>query len=238
MAALDGQRTFLQLQNAVGLILFNQTTPSTTTSPTLAQIKEKINEYYRNIMQKMPWAWDYSQTTLSTVAGTNIYALPDTVFKPWALQIQGNNWYIQYVPNNKLFRGYPGAWQTMGNNQPYLWTYGPPASNNALQIELFPTPDAVYTVYYQYQKRLTSLSADGDYGVIPPEYENAIVYGAAKDLLALLADNRAPYYAEEYKKIISDMWMNEEKNLDYMDSAMSPEVNGTQWPGVIRPYVG
>lgn len=238
MAALSGQKTFLELQNAVGLILFNQTAPSTQTNPTLAQIKDKINEYYRNIFQRQPWKWAYGQATFNTVAGTHLVTLPDNVFKVWALEIQGNNWYLQYVPNNKFFRAYPGAWQTMGNNQPYVYTDAPAASNNAKQIDLFPTPDAVYTVYYQFQKRLTSLSADADYSIMPPEYENAMIYGAAKDLLALLADNRAAYYQTEYEKIMSAMWMDEERNLDYMDTAMSPEVNGTQWPGVIRPYAG
>lgn len=238
MAALAGQSTFLELQQAVGAILFNQTAASANTFPTLTQVKAKINQVYRNIFQKQPWKWAYGQSTFNTVAGTHLVTLPDNVQKIWALQIQGNNWYLQYVPNNKFFRGYPGAWSTMGNNQPYIYTDAPPASNNALQIDLFPTPDAVYTVSFQFEKRLTALSADGDYSIIPPEYENAIIYGAAMDLLAQLADNRASYYAGEFKKIMSDMWLNEERNLDYMDAAMSPEVNGTQWPGVIRPYVG
>lgn len=238
MAALAGQRTFLEIQNAIAAILSNQLTLSTTSNPTLAQVKEKINEYYRNVFQKQPWKWAYDQATFDTAAGTKRVTFPDNVQKVWALEIQGNNWYLQYVPNNKFFRAYPGAWQTMGNNQPYVYTDAPPASNNALQIDLFPTPDNTYTVYYQFQKRLTSLSADGDYSIIPPEYENLLIYGPAKDLLARLADNRAAYYEAEFKKIMSDMWMNEERNLDYMDTAMSPEVNGTQWPGVIRPYVG
>lgn len=238
MAALDGQRTFLQLQQAVSQIIFGQTFASTATNPTLSQVKEKLNEYYRNIFRKQPWKWAYGQSTFTTSQGTKLVTFPDNVQKVWALEIQGNNWYLQYVPNNKFFRGYPGAWQTMGQNQPYIYTDAPPASNNALQIDLFPTPDATYTVYYQFQKRLTSLSADGDYSIIPPEYENALIYGAAKDLLANLADTRAGYYSDQYKEIMSEMWMNEERNLDYMDAAMSPEVNGTQWPGVIRPYVG
>lgn len=238
MAPLAGQRTFLELQNAVAAILSNQLSLTATSNPTLAQVKDKINEYYRNVFQKQPWKWAYDQATFNTSAGTKRVTFPDNVQKVWALEIQGNNWYLQYVPNNKFFRGYPGAWQTMGNNQPYIYTDAPPASNNALQIDLFPTPDNTYTVYYQFQKRLTSLSADGDYSIIPPEYENLLIYGPAKDLLARLADNRAAYYSDEFKKIMSDMWMNEERNLDYMDAAMSPEVNGTQWPGVIRPYVG
>jgi len=236
MAALAGQRTFLELQNAVGVILFNQTALATTTNPTLAQVKEKINEYYRNIFQKQPWKWAYSSSTFVTVAGTKLVTMADNVQKIWALEIQGNNGYIQYVPNNKFYRANPGGWTTMGNGQPYIYTDAPPASNNAMQIDLFPAPDAVYTVYFQFQKRLTSLSADGDYSIIPPEYENALVYGAAKDLLALLADNRASYYETEYKKIMSDMWMNEERNLDYQDTDMEQNAGGNQWPGVIRPY--
>ncbi len=238
MAALDGQRTFLELQNAVGLILFNQTAPSTTTNPNLAQIKEKINEYYRNIAQKQPWKWALGEATFATNSGTTRYAVNSAAFKVWALQIQGNNWYMQYFPRNKFFRAYPGGWTTMGNNQPFLYMDAPPASNNQHQIDLFPTPDATYIISYNYAKRLTPLTADGDYSIIPPEYENSIIYGAAKDLLALLADNRAAYYAEEYKKIMSDMWMDEERNLDYMEVATDPMINGSQWPGVVRPYIG
>lgn len=238
MAALSGQRTFLELQNAVGVILFNQTALSATTNPTLAQVKDKINEYYRNIFQRQPWKWALDESTFSTVAGTKRVTMPDNVFKVWSMQIQGNNWYLKYVPQNKFLRGYPGAWQTMGQNQPYLYIGAPNASNNALQFDLFPTPADTYTVYYQFVKRLTPLTNDSDYSVMEPEYENAIIYGAAKDLLALLGDNRAAYYQAEYEKIMSAMWMDEERNLDYMETAMSPEVNGTQWPGVIRPYVG
>jgi hypothetical protein len=238
MAALNGQRTFLQLQNAVGAVLFEQTAPSADTYPTLASIKDKINEVYRRVYVKQPWLWGYAETTINTTANNKLLTMPDGVQKIWGLQLQSINQPIRYVPRNKLLLSYPGGWNQVNDSYPIFWTDAEQASNNAMQINLFPAPDAVYTITYQYQVRLTPLSADGDYSVIQPEYEDVLIYGTLADLLRQLSDQRADYYEAKYAEIQRAMWMDAEKKFDYMDAQMQYGGNMVAgWPGLVQPYL-
>jgi len=239
MAALSGQRTFLQLQNAVGAVLLEQTALSTSTYPTLDSVKAKINEVYRDIVSKHPWLLDYAETTFNTVANTARVTLADGIERVNGMQIQGINLPIRYIPRNKLLLAYPGGWNQITPGQPIYWTDAPQASNNALQIDLFPAPGSIFTVTVQYQLRLTPLSADGDYSIIPPEFEDILIYGTLADFLAQLSDARRDYYQARYAELQSKLWMRDQTNLDGIGSQMdysAGQVAG--WPGMVQPYIG
>jgi len=239
MPALNGQRTFLQLQNAIGAVLLEQTALSTSTYPTLASVKEKINEVYRDVVVKHPWLLDYAETTFATVANTARVTLADTIERIGGMQLQGTNQPIRYIPRNKLLLAYPGGWNQITPGQPIYWTDAPQASNNALQIDLFPAPNAIMTVTIQYQLRLTPLSSDTDYSIMPPEFENILIYGALADFLQQLSDKRSEYYQARYAELQNKLWMRDQSNMDGMGSQMdysAGQVAG--WPGIIQPYIG
>lgn len=239
MAALNGQRTFLQLQNAVGAVLLEQTALSTSTYPTLASVQSKINEVYRDVVSKHPWLITLSQTTFNTVTNTQLVTLSDNIERILGMQIQGLNLPIRYLPLNKLDLAFPGGWNQITPGQPLYWTDAPQASNNAMQIYLFPAPNAAMTVTIQYHLRLTPLSADGDYSIIPPEFENILIYGALADFLAQLSDARREYYQARYAELQSKLWMRDQTNLDGIGSQMDYSAGQVQgWPGMVQPYIG
>jgi hypothetical protein len=239
MAALNGQRTFLQLQNAVGAVLLEQTALSASSYPTLDSVKAKINEVYRDVVAKHPWLLDYAEATFNTVANTARVTLADGIERVNGMQIQGLNLPIRYMPRNKLLLAYPGGWNQMTPGQPLYYTDAPQASNNALQVDLFPAPGSIYTVTVQYQARLTPLSSDTDYSIMPPEFENILIYGTLADMLAQLSDVRRDYYQARYGELQSKLWLRDQTNLDYIGSQMDYSAGQVQgWPGIIQPYIG
>lgn len=239
MAALNGQRTFLQLQNAVGAVMLEQTALSSSTYPTLDSVKAKINEVYRDVVVKHPWLLAVAQTTFNTVTNTQLVTLSDNIERVIGMQLQATNQPIRYIPWNKLMLAYPGGWNQITPGQPIYWTDAPQASNNALQVYLFPAPNSVMTVTVQYQLRLTPLSSDTDYSILPPEFENILIYATLADLLSQLSDTRREYYQARYTELMSKLWMRDQTNLDGMGSQMdysAGQVAG--WPGIIQPYIG
>jgi hypothetical protein len=239
MAALNGQRTFLQLQNAVGAVMLEQTALSASTYPTLDSVKAKINEVYRDVTAKHPWLMTLAQTTFNTVTNTQLVTLADGVERVIGMQLQGTNQPIRYMPFNKLMLAYPGGWNQITPGQPIYWTDAPQAANNAQQIYLFPAPNGVMTVTVQYHLRLTPLSQDTDYSIIPPEFEDILIYGTLADMLAQLSDSRRDYYQARYDQLQSKLWMRDQTNLDGMGSQMDYSAGQVQgWPGIIQPYIG
>lgn len=237
MAALSGQRTLAQLRSVIGAVLFEQTAPSASTYPTADSIDDKVNEVYRDVFAKRTWWWAYGEATINATANNKLLTMPDTVERIWGMQIQGINQPIRYVPRNRLLLGYPGGWNQVGASQPIYWTDAAPASNNALQVNLFPEPNSAYTITYQYQPRLTVLTS-ALYSIIPPEFEDVLVFGALSDLLSQLSDQRAPFYQQKFDKLMNSMWMRQEETLDGAVSAMDASDTQVQgWPGLVQPYI-
>jgi len=215
MAALTGQRAGDALLSTIGAILLEQTALSTSTYPTLTFATEKLNEVYRRIQGMHPWTWLYKEATVSTVAGTKEVTLADDCERPIGMQIQGSAQGVRYMPRNRILLEYPGGWSSVGNTTPWWWTESAPAANNAQAIALFPTPDAAYTLTYQYQARPAAITnASNSYSVMRPEYEDALIYGTVADLFRMLSDPRADYYEAKFREIMARCWRRDEQQLD------------------------
>ena len=216
MANLAGQRAFLTLQNAIGDRLLQQTALSTSTYPTLARVKEEINTVYKRIYGERPWKWQLVSTTLATVAGTTTYTLPDTVIEPYNMQIRSLGLDIQYISREVFLKEQPYGWTNVGQTMPRFAIPAAPASNNAMQIDFWPTPDAIYTVNYDYRSRFTQLSGDTDIPVIPPEFDDLLVQGPLVELYKMINDERWQGAKAEYEQLWKKMWMADERELNFM----------------------
>lgn len=234
MPALTGQRAGDALVAAVGEVLFEQTAPSTTTYPTATSILSKLNEVQRRVATQHPWLWNQEEATIACTANTKTVTLADSCERVIGIQIQGSNQPVRYIPRNRLMLEYPGGWSSIGASTPYAWTDAELASNNALQIDLFPTPDSAYTLTLQVQKRLAAITnSSSSYSAIPPEYEDILIYATCADFLRMLSDNRADYYEAKAREISARMWMRDEQNLDGVQAAMvAPGGNTETW----HPY--
>jgi hypothetical protein len=132
----------------------------------------------------------------------------------------------------------PGGWTNTGSGTPILYIPSAAASNNALQFDLWPTPDAVYTVSLDYRARFTPLAADGDYSILPPECEDALVYSAAAECLLMLGDDRATSFEQAGQRVMQQAWLTDEQELDQLNSVRVPGIMSQGYPGLIHPYWG
>lgn len=236
MAALTGQRDGAALLASIGAIVLEQTALSTTTYPTLAYATEVLNQTYRQVLRQHPWLWAIDEVTKATTANTKTVVLDDAVERIIGIQIQGSSQAVRYVPRNRLMLEFPGGWSSIGAGIPTVWTDAEGATNNALQIDLFPTPNDALTLTIQCQKRPAAITnSSSSYSIIPPEWEDALIYGTVAELFAMLSDNRASFYASKYQETMARMWLRDEQNLDGVQSAM---IGGGVSMDTWRPYRG
>lgn len=235
MAALTGQLAGDALIAKIGAILLEQTALSTTTYPTLATVTEALNAVQRRLLTQHPWLLVLDETTATCTANNKSVTLADGIERVVGIQIQGSQQSLRYVPRNRLMLEYPGGWTSIGAGTPDTWTDAGLATNNALKIDLFPTPSEAFTLTIQYQKRPAAITNSGtSYSTIPPEYEEALVFGTAADMLEMLSDNRAQIYKMKYMEVLAKMWMRDEQNLDGVYGAMIDA--GPSTAALWRPY--
>lgn len=219
MAALAGQRTFAEIKGDIAALLGDGITfAASGTYPSTAQVNQIVNRHYKRFVDRHPWVWGAKSTTFSTVAGTTTYALADTVIEEITLRIANQSMPLRYMSREEFLQEYPGGWTTTGNGLPTMYVPSAEASNNAVQVDLWPTPDAVYTVTMDYRARATPLSADGDYSVIPPEHEDYLVYAPAAEILTMLGDQRSAYYQAKADEVYKHAWKVDQRKLDGMNA--------------------
>ncbi len=128
-------------------------------------------EYYG----KRRWWFNEYSTTLVTVASTEYVALPVDFVEMDSLQLtSGSNYPIKLCSIYDLT-----MWRAMSS-------VGQPTDYCLYQnrIELYPTPNAVFSLPIKYVRSLTALSADADTNAWITEAEELIRLRAKKDLLA------------------------------------------------------
>lgn len=238
MAALPGASTFLNLQDEIASVLFNRGTYSTTSYPTQTMIQNKINACYKNFYGANRWVWDKKVTTLATVSGTKNVVMADDVMEVTNMDIESLVRKLIRYPREKFKSVAPGGWTNIGNAVPVYFVEGQPASNGALTYDLWPAPDAIYTLTIDYYARITPLSASSDVSILPPEFDRYLFYAPVSELLMLQGDERAAYFAGEAQKIMKQAWLRNENMPDGLNTwrdASSENLN-VPWPGLVQPY--
>jgi hypothetical protein len=228
MANLYGQRTLAQIETEIGQNLFGQTALSTSTYPTLAHADQVINKWYKRVYSKYWPLWALKSSTLTLSQGTTNYTMPDTVQTILGMQIRDLAYRITHLDQQTFLQMYPMGWTNFGQAVPLYWINGTPANNNALTVDFFPTPNATYTVHYQYIARFAELSSGPDISVIPPEYDDILVHGPLAEFFTMLGDPRAAYHQGEADKIMFRLWQQTETTRD--------NENPDQGAYVIHPY--
>ena len=239
MANLAGQQTFLQMQNSCGAIWLNQTALSTTSYPTLATAKELLNRYMKIMLSKYDHVWVQKSSTIDTVGGTKLLTMPDLVRKVGKIQIQANGADLTYLTKFQFETMFPMGWTNITNSRPIYYIETDPASNNAVQFNLFPTPDTAYTLSYDYLTRAAALSGDTDIPITPPEWDSWLVWMAASEGLTMLGDPRAAAYRSMADQLEQQMWLDNETYLNSQQSVMDAPGNMSYGlrPGQYLPYI-
>lgn len=239
MANLSGQRTFEQMYQEVEQNILEQTVLSTSTYPTLATVKNILNKHYKIFVGKYKWEWAKKSTTLATVNGTTQITMPDDVAEVYQMQIRANSVDLKYMPREEFLKQFPAGWTNVGNSIPALYIPAAPASNNALQFDLWPTPNAIFTINYDYRARFTPMSATTDVPVIPPEYDPYLVHKTIAECMQMLGDPRWEYHEAIAASVLKDAWNDNEDQLNYIYTQRDfagENAPGNQ-PGQLYPYI-
>jgi hypothetical protein len=138
---------------------------------------EMVNSVYRELYSMREWWWlEASSSAVATVIGTQAYTPSPTTFQTikrvWLVSA-GVEIPLEYLPPHDLRKR---TNDNDSNARPKYWSFF-----NA-QIQLYPVPEAVYTIGYDYISRPADLAADGDTPVIPSQYHDVMVWGAVAEL--------------------------------------------------------
>lgn len=132
------------------------------------QVNEAIGEY-SDLLDSVWEGYRDKTGTVATVASTATVALPADFLKARAVDILIDA--SRYVPLRQLQPGSAYGFDgTSGRPVGYLHV--------GANLELFPTPDAVYTIRLRYVPTATVLSADGDSVDIPNGWEGFVIHTA------------------------------------------------------------
>jgi hypothetical protein len=211
-------RTLLQLRTAVQDHGYGTDTASQQTG--------FINTEYRRLAGRRRWKWLEAQdSTLSTVVGTAIYTPPMTDLRNIdAVRLSdstGATYYIEPREEQALRDLYH---RDLGiNSQPHAWT------QYAGKLWLWPTPDQIYNITFDYIKNVTNMVADGDTHLVPEEYDDILVWGAvARSALRARDWMSRTFSAQERDQ--AEMAMAAEYNM--ISRQRSDTVEDVLW----RPY--
>lgn len=242
MPPLAGQKTWNQIQTLVGQYLFGAAQSSDWTNPDIGTLQTMINDKYRELCSRKNWWFLFDSDTFGTVPGTHLYAMADKAQQVILMSIPANELKLTYMNRADFFTQYPAENDQVGRAIPFCYIPAEAASNNALQFDLFPTPDKNYRVLYWYKKRINDMdySVNGTYPVIPPEWQDVLVHLVCAEAFAMInpTDPRCAYHMAYYERRFREMWLFDEQVPDGMNAIKDANSAGTsQWPGLVHPYL-
>lgn len=214
MAALDGQKTFLEIQTELADEI-GGVTVANLVRPTLTVLKRIINDAERDLCSMWDWSWLYREYSFPTVANQETaYAMDDDCAEVLWMAVPAQQARITWLSMSDWEALYPGRYNSVGPARPWNYIEAPNGSNNGLQYFLFPDADQVYTVTYGAKLRVGNLSADADYPVIPVDWQGMLLAKAKVKYLQYLGvsstDPRMKNYAQLAQDIYQQAWMNDQ----------------------------
>jgi hypothetical protein len=170
--------TYLSLVNAVLARLRESPVASVTTSSYSTLIGKFVNDSKRQVEDA--WNWDALSTTISlnTVGGTSNYTMTGIGLSPRGVVVnnttQANR--VQNVPIQWIIDNQQLSPAQNGAPTGYAWNG---SDGTDKKVELYPTPDGIYTIKFNCYKPQADLSADADILLIPSEAVEAGAYARA-----------------------------------------------------------
>lgn len=241
MAALDGQKTFLEMQTEVadeacGLAVADLQKPSLTV------LKRIINDCERDICSAWDWSWLYRESTFPTVVNQQT---------PYAVDPQAADIRWMTIPALQLKLGwmsmaeweavYPGRYNQAGPTRPWAYIAAPPDAtvNLGLRYFLYPAADQVYTIAYGYKLRVGNMSADGDYSKIPVDWQGMLLNKAKAETLKYQGisstDTRIKRYLDDAESIYQRAWLTDQRMGEQVNQFRNALAERTQ--GQVGDYV-
>ena len=167
------------------------------------QVTDAINATYRRLVGFRRWPFlEATSTAIVTVVGTSSYslsAISDLLHLDAVRSSVGIERFNMGYVSPQEFRDISFVDDRVVG-VPRYWTF----MNQTLQI--YPTPDLVYTLTIDYAKDPPDLAAAGDKPLLPATYHDILVWGAACDLAYRERDYQAYAICEQkYNMGIKEM---------------------------------
>lgn len=166
--------------------------------------KRNLNRAMREIAKDRtyPFFVDYSNT-FNTVAGTEEYTLVETdIQKLISVRITTSGYEKRLSPvRYDEFRAvHPAVSYATDPGTPALYYTTGRTSTNQLKIKLYPIPNAVVTIEYDYYMSPPVLATDSDLPVLPPLYQDMLIdYAMWKSYEHEREPNMTPYYQKQWQ---------------------------------------
>lgn len=207
--------TFLQAVNDV-LIRLRENQVSTVTETAYSTLIGKfVNDSKRQVEDA--WNWDALSTTLTlpTVNGTTTYTLAgsgirqrDVTVNNTTSQAYVNNIPIQWILDQQQL-------STVQSGQPVYYAWNGTDGTDS-KVEIYPTPDGVYSLKFNMVVPQVALSADSDVITVPSE---PVVAGAVARALVERGEDGGLSSSEAYslfKSILADyISLEKERFMEY-----------------------
>lgn len=158
--------------------------PSAVTGQTgeLLRAVNWVNDAWRDIQLRHDnWQWMRAGFTITCVGGTHTYTATDaglTDFARWDTQhirvyttSTADEYELTHVPYDDFRKVYMMG--SIPSGKPAYYTVTPDSS-----LRFYPTPDFAHTIYGDYYKAPTELTADTDTPAMSSRWHIMIVYGA------------------------------------------------------------
>lgn len=162
-----------------------------------ADLTGYLNTAYRRIANRYAFRKMRGRATFDTVASTYQYSLPSNAVAVTAVRNQTDKVKLDRIGEHQVAR-YTTDVTTEGSPVQY--------ARFENYIQLFPVPDAVYTIEVYYKVVITALSANADVPVIPESWHEGIV------LLArwVYYDEQPDYAKAQYALGVFKDWVAEQ----------------------------
>lgn len=176
----------------------------------VARYKRLLNRGQREIANANDWNMliDFDNT-FNTVAGTENYTLTETNNKKLVNLRISTDGYEKRIPisNYDDFTArYPHVDTASERGTPGEATQFGRSSTYQMQIKLYPVPDAVYAILYDYYKEPTDMSDDADVPFFPAMYHDLLIdYVMWKSYQQIREMNMAQIYQAQFQKGLGRM---------------------------------
>jgi hypothetical protein len=161
--------TYLELVNGVLRRLRESTVTTVAENDYSTLVGDFVND--SKVLVQNAWDWSALRGTISiaTVASTKNYALTGTGWQGKELNVinDTSDFEMEYRTNDWFDDKYYIA--TPASGTPRYYTYAEVDANGDQTIDVYPLPDAVYTIRFDTVSRNAALSADSDELDIPDQ---------------------------------------------------------------------
>lgn len=170
--------TYLQLVNDVLARLRESSVATVSAIPYSALIGKFVNDAKRQVEDAWQWDWLTQTITVATVGGTSTYVVTGSGRRHRDVDVNSPT-------NNSRLNNVPIRWivdqqqlTTVQQGQPIYYAWNGSDGTDS-KVELYPTPDGVYSLKFNMMVPQVDLSADGDIITAPSEPVVMLAYARA-----------------------------------------------------------